>query len=285
MQGRDPKTYELWPGKVPGDVGIDGEEYYSIHDTVIVGKTGLVTNVTRPAITVYLPADNANTGTAMLICPGGGYHALYWDLEGVEVAEWLNTQGIAGIILKYRCPRRAGDLENVPPLGPQMDAQRALRLVRYHAREWGIDPARIGIGGFSAGGHVAITAAAEFEDRKYDPVDEMDATSCRPDFAVACYSGYLQRDHRYPGARDLVVSPDTPPAFFAHTSDDTISDVQNSLDGYGALHRAGIPAELHIYSSGQHDFGVRQADFLPSSWPGLFLRWLRSLGLLEKALP
>ena len=147
-----PLVVDLGPGKVPGDVGIRGEETSRIHDSPIVGPTRLITNVTRPTLTVYRPPADRNTGTAMIICPGGGYWDLYWELEGEEVAAWLNEQGMTGIIVKYRCPRRPGDVQGEPPLGPQIDAQRAVRLVRSRAEEWGIDPGRIGMVGFSAGG-------------------------------------------------------------------------------------------------------------------------------------
>ena len=145
-----------------------------------------------PTLTIYSPAKEKNTGTAMLICPGGGYHNLFWELEGEEVAAWLNSQGMTGIILKYRCPRRPGDVKGEPPLGPLLDAQRAVSLVRSRAKEWGIDPQRIGMVGFSAGGHLAVATATSFEKRTYEPIDAIDEASCRPDFAIGCYSGYLK---------------------------------------------------------------------------------------------
>ena len=188
----EPVVVELWPGKTPGDVGIKGTETSRIHQSPLVGPTKLITNVTKPALTVCLPSRDKNTGTAMVICPGGGYWDLYWELEGEEVAAWLNSVGIAGIILKYRCPRRAGEEKGEPAPGPQLDAQRAVSLLRSRAAEWRIDPHRIGIVGFSAGGHLALATATGFEKRKYEPSDAIDQVSCRPDFAVACYSGYLK---------------------------------------------------------------------------------------------
>jgi acetyl esterase/lipase len=281
----DPLVLELWPGSVPKDIGIEGQEKTRIHDSKYVSKTLLVTNVTRPSITVYLPPKEKNTGTAMIICPGGGYWDLFWELEGEEVVAWLNEKGIAGIILKYRVPRRSNEKDKrVPAVGPQLDAQRAVSMVRTHAQDWKIDPNRIGIIGFSAGGHLALATATQFNERTYDPIDEIDTISCRPDFAVLCYSGFLKSrdgDSLWP---DLHIPSDTPPTFLAHASDDSISEVSHSVIAYLALHRAGIPAELHAYTSGEHDFGVRQNDKLPSSWPTLCLNWLRSLNLLSPSI-
>ena len=280
-QPTDPTVVELWPGPVPGDVGIDGHEKNRIHNSELVGPTLLITNVTRPSLTVYRPPAEKNTGTAMLICPGGGYHDLFWELEGEEVAAWLNAQGMTGIILKYRCPRRPGDVKGVPPPGPQLDAQRAVSVVRSRAAEWGIDPNRIGMVGFSAGGHLALATAIGFHKRRYPQIDAVDSVSCRPDFAVLCYSGYLKADGRDEVSEGIHIPADTPPIFLAHTSDDSIADVGHSVIGYLALHRAGVPAELHVYATGQHDFGVRDNDKLPSSWTRLCLAWLRSRGLLS----
>lgn len=279
----EPLVVDLWPGKAPGDVGIKGQETSRIHQSPLVGPTRLITNVTRPTLTVHPAPRDRNTGTALLICPGGGYWDLYWELEGEEVAAWLNSLGMTGIILKYRCPRRPGDIKGEPPLGPQIDAQRAVRLVRSRAAEWGIDPRRIGMIGFSAGGHLALATATGFSTPLYKPLDAIDGVSCRPDFAVLCYSGYLKakgKDGISPGIR---IPADTPPVFLAHATDDREtyggSDAENSAFMYVALKRAGIPVELHIYATGDHDFGVRQNEKLPSSWPGLCVNWLRSQGL------
>jgi acetyl esterase/lipase len=278
----DPVVVDLWPGKAPQDVGIDGAESSRMYESPILGgPTKLITNVTKPTLTIYRPAKEKNTGTAMLICPGGGYHNLFWELEGEEVAAWLNSLGMTGIILKYRCPRRPGDIKGEPPLGPLLDAQRAVSLVRSRAAEWGIDPNRIGMVGFSAGGHLALATATSFEKRMYEPIDAVDKVSCRPDFALLCYSGYLKakdRDETSPGIR---VPASTPPILLAHSSDDKISDPEHSVFMYLALKRAGIPAELHIFATGDHDFGVRQNEKLPSSWTQLCVKWLRSQRLFE----
>jgi acetyl esterase/lipase len=281
----EPLVVDLWPGKTPGDVGIKGQETSRIHSSALVGPTKLITNVTKPTLTVYQPARDKNTGTAMLICPGGGYWDLYWELEGEEVAAWLNSVGMTGIILKYRCPRRPGDIRGEPPLGPQLDAQRAVSLVRSRAAEWGIDPKRIGMVGFSAGGHLALATATGFAKRTYQPIDSIDEVSCRPDFAVLCYSGYLKakdKDELWPG---LHIPAGTPPILLAHASDDNESyggsNAENSVFMYLALKRAGIPAELHVYATGDHDFGVRQNQKLPSSWTQLCVNWLLSQALLK----
>src|SRR5262249_23190849 len=154
--------------------------------------TRMVTNVTEPTLTIYRPAKEKDTGTAMLICPGGGYWNLYWQLEGEEVAAWLKSLGVTGIILKYRVPRRPGEPKGEPARRPLQDAQGAVSLVRSNAKKWGIDPKRIGIVGFSAGGHLAVATATSFQKRAYKPMDDIDKVSCRPDFAVAVYPGYLK---------------------------------------------------------------------------------------------
>jgi acetyl esterase/lipase len=281
----EPLVVDLWPGKTPGDVGISGRETSRIHQSPLVGPTKLVTNVTKPTVTVYRPDKDKNTGTAMVICPGGGYWDLYWELEGEEVAAWLNSVGMTGIILKYRCPRRPGDVRGEPAPGPQLDAQRAVSLVRSRAAEWGIDPNRIGMVGFSAGGHLALATATGFAKRTYEPIDAVDKVSCRPDFAVLCYSGYLKPKGRDGIRPDIRIPADTPPIFLAHASDDRESyggsDAENSVFMYLALKRAGIPTELHVYATGDHDFGVRQNEKLPSSWTHLCVNWLRSRGLLK----
>jgi len=283
----DPRVVDLWPGKAPGDVGINGQENSRIHPSPLVGPTKLITNVTKPTLTIYQPAKDKNTGTAMLICPGGGYWDLYWELEGEEVAAWLHSIGVTGIILKYRVPRRPGDVRGEPPLGPLLDAQRAVSLVRSRAAEWGIDPKRIGMVGFSAGGHLALATATNFEQRKYEAIDAIDEVSCRPDFAVLCYSGYLKAKDKDEISPGLHIPANTPPILLTHANDDSEkvggSNAEHSAFMYIALKRAGVPVELHIYANGNHDFGVRQNEKLPSSWPQLCVNWLRSLELLKSS--
>lgn len=278
-----PIVLDVWPGPAPDDRGLAEAERTYIFQSPIVGPTRLVTNVTKPTLTIYRPASEKNTGTAMIIMPGGGYRNLFWELEGEEVAAWLNAHGMTGIILKYRVPFRAG--ETRPPPGPLQDAQRAISLVRSRAADWGINPSRIGTVGFSAGGHLAIAAATNFDQRTYASIDAVDRVSARPDFAIGCYSGYLKEEGKDEVPAGMKHIPaDTPPVLLAHATDDDAkaggSDVENSVFMYLALRRANIPTELHVYATGGHDFGVRQNDKLPSSWTGLALRWLRSWNLL-----
>ncbi len=289
-----PLVIDLWPGKAPGDAGITGEEKF--FELQVGGKpyqvggkpTKWLTNVTKPTITVYRPAKDKDTGAAMLICPGGGYHNLGWDVEGEEVAAWLNSIGMTGIILKYRCPRRAGDVKGVPPLGPLKDAQRAVSLVRSKAKEWGIDPAKIGMVGFSAGGHLVGATATNFEKRAYEPIDDVDKLSCRPDFAVMLYSGYFSPkldDKNKKDAPELSptirVAAGTPPLFLVHATDDPISNVEHSVTMYLAMKRAGVAAELHVYAKGGHGFGVRKVGLPCEAWTERCTDWLRQQGFLR----
>jgi acetyl esterase/lipase len=281
----EPLVVDLWPGKTPGDIGITAPEQSRMHDSKIVGPTKLITNVSKPTLTVYLPWKERNSGTAMIICPGGGYWNLYWELEGEEVAAWLSSLGITAVILKYRVPRRPGEVRTEPPPGPLLDAQRAIRLVRSRATEWGIDPERIGMIGFSAGGHLALAAATSFEQQTYEPLDAIDQLSCRPNFAICCYSGYLKAKDRDEIPSTIRIPAGTPPIFLAHASDDTSaiggSNPDNSAIMYVALQRAGVPVELHIFANGNHDFGVRKDTKLAASWTDLCVKWLRNFHFLR----
>jgi len=268
--GAEPLVLNVWPGRPPDEDGSMGPERTRLSPKLerrqveVTNQTTLITAVTNPTITVYRPAKD--TGTAMIICPGGGYWDLYWQLEGEEVAAWLNSIGVTGVILKYRVPRRADEPKGEPARRPLQDAQRAVSLVRSKAAEWGIHPDRIGIVGFSAGGHLAIATATSFEKRTYEPIDEVDKISCRPDFAVPVYSGYLKAKDKDELAPWLHVPEKTPPVFLVHGSDDIISPPEHSVVMYLALKRADVPAELHIYAGTTHDFGVRPGERSYSSW-------------------
>jgi len=283
-----PPVVALWPGSVPDEPGNIGEEKVVMSPKLdrkqveVTESTRMVTNVSKPTITIYRPAKDKETGTAVLICPGGGYWDLYWQLEGEEVAAWLNSLGVTGIILKYRVPRRPDEPKGQPARRPLQDAQRAVSLVRSRAGEWGIGPQRIGIVGFSAGGHLALATATGFEKRTYEPVDDCDKVSCRPDFAILCYSGYLKAKDKDELAPGLQIPSATPPIFLVHGGDDIISNPDNSVITYLALKRAGVPAELHIYATAAHDFGVRPSDHPCSTWTQACAAWLRHQGLLKQ---
>jgi acetyl esterase/lipase len=271
-----PLTLNVWPKIVPGEKGDIGAE------KVLPQKKGTktvkrVTNVVTPTITVYRPKKDKNTGTAVLICPGGGYHILAWDLEGTEVAAWLNSIGVTGVVLKYRVPRRKDGEKHLPPL---QDAQRAMSLVRKHAAEWDIDANRIGILGFSACGHLSAAVATNFDKRHYDPIDVVDSISCRPDFAVLVYPAYLTAKATEL-APEIRVGPKTPPTFFVHAGNDRISS-ENSIAMYLALKKAGVPAELHIYADGGHGFGLRPSENPVSTWPRQCQKWMASRQLLKR---
>jgi len=273
---RKPLTLEVWPGDVPGEKGDIGEEGLQPLKPEEKRPILRLANVTRPTITVYKPPKEIDTGAAVLICPGGGYSILAINLEGTEVASWLNSIGVTGIVLKYRVPRRKDLPKHEAPL---QDAQRAISLVRSNAQAWGIDPARIGILGFSAGGHLSATAATNFDRRAYPSIDDTDQVSCRPDFAVLVYPAYLLEGDTL--APEIRVSPETPPVFFAHAGDDGIS-AENSIAMYVALKRAKVPAELHVYAKGGHGFGLRPSQNPCCTWPERCEQWMTTQGILQK---
>ncbi len=271
----------LWPGVAPGETGEIGPEQEqpkrSGDNTIRLG------NVTRPTLEVFLPPREKNTGAAVVICPGGGYNILAYNKEGTEVAQWLNSIGVAGIVLKYRVPARKGRERYEAPL---QDAQRALGIVRQRAKGWMIDPGRIGILGFSAGGHLSATVSNQYEKRTYPRVDDADDVSCRPDFTLLIYPAYLvppKGDGTL--APELKVSSNTPPTFLAQTEDDGVR-VECSLFYYLALKNAKVPAEMHLYPVGGHGYGLRPSAHNVSHWPERAGEWLRALGMLEpKAAP
>jgi len=283
----NPMVIEVWPGTVPDETGTIGPERLRMSPKLdrrhveVTEPTTMVTDVSKPTITIYRPTQEKDIRTAMLICPGGGYWNLYWQLEGEEVAVWLNSIGVTGIILKYRVPRRPDEPESEPARRPLQDAQRAVSLVRSKAKELGLHPEQIGIAGFSAGGHLAIATATNFEKRTYEPIDEVDKVSCRPDFAILVYPGYLKAKDKDELAPGLRIPAGTPPVFLAHGGDDIISPPEHSVLMYLALKRAGVPAELHIYAAAAHDFGVRPSEHPCSTWTQACANWLRQQGFLK----
>jgi acetyl esterase/lipase len=282
-----PQVVELWPGKAPDEPGTIATEVVRMSPRAthqrfeVTEPTRLVTNVTKPTITVYRPPTDKDTGAAVLICPGGGYWNLYWQLEGEEVAAWLNSLGMTGILLKYRVPRRPDDVKGEPARRPLQDAQRAIRLVRSKAQDWSIDPRRVGMVGFSAGGHLVMATATSFDKQTYEPMDDIDKISCRPDFAIPVYSGYLKAKDKDELAPGLRVPSGTPPVFLVHGDADTESEPEHSIVMYLALKRAGIPTELHVYAGAKHDFGVRSSDHPYATWTQSCAQWLRHQGFLK----
>jgi len=273
VASESPPVFDVWPGVAPGEKGDIGQEQFQPPQREAKPVKRL-TNVTRPTITVYRPDGVKSTNAAVVICPGGGYSILAMDLEGEEVAAWLNSIGVTGIVLKYRVPARKDQSTHLAPL---QDAQRAVSLVRSHAEEWNLDPHRIGILGFSAGGHLAAVTATNYDKRQYNALDDVDKVSCRPDFAVLAYPAYLTTgDHLAPEVR---VNAQTPPVFFVHAGDDPIS-AEGSITMYLALRRAKVPAELHLYAAGGHGFGLRPTDKPATTWPKRCAEWLRSTGIV-----
>lgn len=267
-------SFELWPGKAPGENGEVGEEKL-LPPKDEPRPVARLTNVTRPTITLYAPEPAKQTGTAVVICPGGGYNILAIDLEGEEVARWLQSIGVTGVVLKYRVPARKNQPKHLAPL---QDAQRAMSLVRCRASQWQIDPHRIGILGFSAGGHLAAATATNHDRRAYEPRDEIDKVGCRPDFAVLVYPAYLVTNEAL--SPEIRVDASTPPIFFVHAADDRIS-AENSVRMYLALLRAKVPSELHVYETGGHGFGLRPSQYPCSTWPQRCEQWMRARGLLK----
>ncbi len=272
----EPPVLRLWPGKAPGekgDIGPEKTEPPKDEPKPIIR----ITNVTEPTITIFKPPADKDTGAAVLICPGGGYNILAYNHEGTEVARWLNELGVTGVLMKYRVPRRAGLPKHLAPL---QDAQRAMSLIRANAEQWKIDPKRIGILGFSAGGHLAAAASCNFDQRQYEPIDEADRLSCRPDFAILVYPAYLvEKDELAPEIR---VAKENPPTLFIHAADDRIGP-ENSIALFRALRAQGIPAEMHIYGSGGHGFGMHENGQPVNRWPDRAADWMKQQGWLKKA--
>ena len=274
-----PVVLDVWPGKPPGDKTDIGEEKVTTAKDD-ASSIQSITNVSHPTLTVYRPAKDKDTGAVVVIAPGGGYNNLAWAKEGVDPAEWLNSIGVTGVVLKYRVPRRLDNPKDAPPPQALMDAQRSVSLVRGKAKEWGIDPNRIGMLGFSAGGHLTAWTATNFDKRAYEPIDDVDKISCRPDFGVCVYPGGVVLKDSDSLSPEIRVSKETPPMFFAHAGDDKVRP-ENSVETYLALKKAGVPAELHVYASGGHGFGLRPSDKPCSTWPQRCAEWMKDQGLLK----
>jgi acetyl esterase/lipase len=304
----------LWPGAAPDAQPVTGPETSTTRerDNLVAGEAWTyVERVSQPTMTVYSP-QGKNTGAAVVVFPGGGYQVLAIDLEGTEVCDWLTPKGITCVLLKYRVPgvERYPRSAPYPKSGPYPespmaleDAQRTVGLVRFHAAEWHIDPHKIGVLGFSAGGHLSAAISTHFEKRLYRAVDSADQESCRPDFAVAIYPGHLsisaaESDARgakkfvfhYPATADkeLGLNPDvpvtgrTPPTFLLQAEDDHVDNVNDSLAYYIALKNAGVPAEMHLYAQGGHAFGLRRTQSPITAWPQLVEKWLETIGMISE---
>ena len=306
----------IWPSAAPDAQPVAGPEVVktsSGKDGLIAGKpvTG-VSNVSQPTMTIYSP-EGKNTGAAVVVFPGGGYWGLAIDFEGTEVCDWLTPKGITCVVLKYRVPPEGGYPKSAPypksgpyPESPMAleDAQRTMGLLRLHAAEWHIDPHKIGVLGFSAGGHLSAAISTHYEKRLYPAVDTADKESCRPDFAVVLYPGHLsisaaQWDAEQGGKKfvlhipanadkDLSVNPEipvtrnTPPTFLLQAEDDHVDSVNDSLAYYIALKNAGVPAEMHLYAQGGHAFGLRRTTFPITAWPELAEKWLATIGMIPQ---
>ncbi len=279
MAADGPLVLDLWPGKAPGETTDIGTEQTKSGRPD--GPITSITNVSKPTIAVHRPPREKDTGVAVIVAPGGGYNNLAIGHEGDDVAAWLNSIGVTGIVLKYRVPRRPDQPRDKPPIGALQDAQRAMSIVRSKASSWGIDPNKVGLLGFSAGGHLTAWAATNFDKRAYDSVDDADKASCRPDFAVMIYpGGVIQREKPEALSPEIRVSAETPPCFFAHAYDDRVSP-ENSVRMFLELKRAGVPADLHIYAKGGHGFGLRPSNGPCSTWPQRCEEWMRSLGVIK----
>jgi acetyl esterase/lipase len=274
-----PEAVPLWNGVAPGSEGQTGQETITVHNEPAAAghpdmSFRMVGNVNFPSITPFLPAKDKATGVAVIIAPGGGHQFLAIDHEGYNVGRYMADHGIAGFVLKYRLARAKGSPYKIE-VHELMDAQRAIRLVRSHAAEWGIDPHKVGIMGFSAGGELAMLASTRFDKPIAGSNDDIDTLDCRPDFQALIYPGGLNNPSEIPVTREM------PPAFLACSYTDRLTISENLATFYLMLKAAGVPAELHIYNSGGHGFGIRPTTMPVGTWPDRFVDWLRDRGMIE----
>jgi acetyl esterase/lipase len=269
-----PVPVKLWPNGAPGATlpAAPESDLTTAKDGLNAGKPVMrLGNVAEPTITFY-PAHGGD-GTTVVVFPGGGYTILAYDLEGTEVCEWLNRAGIHCALVKYRVPDSGPYPKHAAAL---QDAQRAVGLIRSRAAEWKLNPHRIGVLGFSAGGHLVATLSTHFEQRVYSPVDAADQTSCRPDFAVLVYPAYLGEKDSSSLNPEIHVTASTPPAFMVETQDDPYF-AESSIAYYMALKKAGVPAEMHLYANGGHGYGLRPSPLPVTHWTELVETWLHHL--------
>jgi acetyl esterase/lipase len=274
----------IWPNGVPlvpnAPKAAPETDTTTAQDSLIAGKPLIrLGNVSEPTITYYAPQGGGSAGPrpAVVVFPGGGYRILAIDLEGTEVCDWLNGAGIACVLLKYRVPD-SGPYPKSP--AALQDAQRAVGLVRQKAAEWNIDPRRVGVLGFSAGGHLAAAISTHFDKRLYDHVDAADDLTCRPDFAVVVYPGYLALEEKHMEANpEIKPTAQTPPTFIVQAEDDPVH-VENATTYFLQLKEAKVPAELHIYAEGGHGYGLRRTKLPVTGWPDLVEKWLHTIGMV-----
>lgn len=273
-RGAEPIVVKLWPGKAPGETKDIGPEK-SLEPKKGQSSVKRLTNVSEPTITVYPAAKDKATGTAVIVAPGGGYSILAIEHEGTKTCEWLQSLGVTAVLLKYRVPTR--EMQMPANLAAIQDGERALSLVRSKATEWNIDPKRIGMLGFSAGGN--LTAWNCFSDKRhYDAIDKADEVSFRPDFAILVYPGGLieKGGQLKPEFR---VTSQTPPMLFVHATNDSS---ENSVALYSALKKHAVPAEMHLYASGGHGFGMNKIPHPAATWPARAADWMKVRGYLKK---
>lgn len=281
----EPAAIPLWPGTPPDETKAlppEADEFTPGKDPLIAGRPIIrLGNVSTPTITIYRPDPAKDTGATVVVCPGGGYYILAMDLEGTEVCAWLNSLGVTGVLLKYRVPGREGRERYAAAL---QDAQRAVGLVRQRAPELGLDPKRIGILGFSAGAHLSAALDVSAGKRTYAAIDAADAVSCRPDFSVLIYPGGLENRGEGGGVRPEVAPAKgrTPPTFIAMAEDDPVR-VESALAYYLALKQAGVPAEMHLYPTGGHGYGLRRTADDVTTWPDRVADWLKAGGWLKRS--
>ncbi len=269
------KEIRLFPDKAPGEKITYIEKNDQSGEWVGGQPVLRKTDVGIPEITIYPAPNPTDKSAAVLVCPGGGYHILAYDLEGTEVCSWLNSIGMTAVLVKYRVPRREGHPKHEAPL---QDVQRALSYVRYHAEELHIHPDRIGIMGFSAGAHLSAMASSLFKTRTYSDIDEMDQVSCRPDFCLLVYPAYLSESN-FSLAPEVKISKEIPPTLMIQAQDDA-AFIDSSLFYFYALKQAGVPAWLHIYSKGGHGYGLRNTGFAVNEWPARAADWFKELKLI-----
>ncbi|MGP1462358.1 alpha/beta hydrolase [Tannerella sp.] len=270
------KIVRLFPEGAPGETVRMAEKISKEGNRVAGEIVCRVTNVSDPTIAIYQPSEELASGSAMIVCPGGGYDILAYDLEGDEVCLWLNELGITAVLLKYRVPRREGRPKHEAPL---QDLQRAISYVRANASELNVDANRIGVMGFSAGAHLAVMASTSFNKRTYLANNAIDKVSCRPNFCLLIYPAYLDGEH-FGLAPEIQIAPKTPPTMLIQTEDDR-SFINSSLFYYYALKEANIPVWMHLYGKGGHGYGLRDTGVMVNSWPDRAEDWFREIGVIE----